>query len=112
MAKKGNGTIQFIDNLTIKGTGTNFTKILKQRDSIKASTPKNGIEVAEQIVAEVISDTEMKLKEPGAMQYDPEVKYNYKSIPKVDQSDVFNTVYDVLKTGGSIAMFPEGGSHD
>jgi|TARA_B110001450_G_C17551825_1_gene452990 hypothetical protein len=36
----GAGTVEFIDNLTIKGVGTNFTKVFKSRDSIKFSTAK------------------------------------------------------------------------
>ena len=33
-------------------------------------------------------------------------------MPKVDQTNVFKNVEEVLSEGGCIAMFPEGGSHD
>ena len=33
-------------------------------------------------------------------------------MPKVDQSNVFGSVYEALSKGGCVAMFPEGGSHD
>jgi glycerol-3-phosphate O-acyltransferase/dihydroxyacetone phosphate acyltransferase len=52
------------------------------------------------------------LKKPGALIYTPENLYKYRSLPKVDQSKVFRHVEAALGGGGSIAMFPEGGSHD
>ena len=61
---------------------------------------------------EIISDTKIKLKSPGAQNPDKEIQYQFKVLPKVDQSDVFGDVQQVLKGGGCIAMFPEGGSHD
>jgi glycerol-3-phosphate O-acyltransferase/dihydroxyacetone phosphate acyltransferase len=36
----------------------------------------------------------------------------YKTAPKVDQSQVYDAVFDRLKGGGAIGIFPEGGSHD
>ena len=32
--------------------------------------------------------------------------------PKLDQTDVYDAVHTVLHRGGTIAIFPEGGSHD
>ncbi|KAG9386791.1 CTR1 suppressor protein [Pyrenophora tritici-repentis] len=32
--------------------------------------------------------------------------------PKLDQTEVYDAVHDVLHHGGSIGIFPEGGSHD
>ena len=37
---------------------------------------------------------------------------NFKVAPHVDQSQVYNTVFQVLKKEGCIGIFPEGGSHD
>lgn len=54
----------------------------------------------------------MRLKNPGAKIYEPEVQYQFKCLPKVDQTNVFKNVEDSLKKGGCIGMFPEGGSHD
>lgn len=59
-----------------------------------------------------MSDTEIRLKEPGVASFDPDERYEFKVLPKVDQSQVFKSVEDVLGGGGAIAMFPEGGSHD
>ncbi|KAI4089804.1 MAG: hypothetical protein LQ344_005169 [Seirophora lacunosa] len=36
----------------------------------------------------------------------------YKTAPKVDQTEVYNAVFDRLNAGGCIGIFPEGGSHD
>eukprot|EP00277_Geminigera_cryophila_P004919 CAMPEP_0179434102 /NCGR_PEP_ID=MMETSP0799-20121207/18417_1 /TAXON_ID=46947 /ORGANISM="Geminigera cryophila, Strain CCMP2564" /LENGTH=759 /DNA_ID=CAMNT_0021212547 /DNA_START=240 /DNA_END=2519 /DNA_ORIENTATION=- len=36
----------------------------------------------------------------------------YTFLPYVDQSEMFNNVYDALGRGGTIGIFPEGGTHD
>jgi glycerol-3-phosphate O-acyltransferase/dihydroxyacetone phosphate acyltransferase len=36
----------------------------------------------------------------------------FKVAPKLDQSEVYDAVHTVLHHGGSIGIFPEGGSHD
>lgn len=36
----------------------------------------------------------------------------FKTAPKLDQSEVYDAVHTVLHHGGSIGIFPEGGSHD
>lgn len=59
-----------------------------------------------------MSDTQLKLKSPGAQSFDSEISYKFKIMPKVDQSNVFGSVSEVLGKGGCVAMFPEGGSHD
>ena len=37
---------------------------------------------------------------------------SYKTAPKVDQTQVYNAVFERLNAGGCIGIFPEGGSHD
>ena len=37
---------------------------------------------------------------------------SYKTAPKVDQSKVYDAVFDRLHSGGCVGIFPEGGSHD
>lgn len=37
---------------------------------------------------------------------------NFQAAPKLDQSEVYDAVHMVLHHGGSIGIFPEGGSHD
>ena len=36
----------------------------------------------------------------------------YKVAPKVDQTRVYNAVFDSMNKGGCVGIFPEGGSHD
>lgn len=36
----------------------------------------------------------------------------YKTAPKVDQSMVYDAVFERLQLGGCVGIFPEGGSHD
>jgi glycerol-3-phosphate O-acyltransferase/dihydroxyacetone phosphate acyltransferase len=36
----------------------------------------------------------------------------FKVAPKLDQTEVYDAVHAVLHNGGSIGIFPEGGSHD
>jgi glycerol-3-phosphate O-acyltransferase/dihydroxyacetone phosphate acyltransferase len=68
-------------------------------------------------VKEIISDTELiikkEFKDPNALDMltDPEGT-SYKCIPHIDQSQVYRIVFDTLKAGHCIGIFPEGGSHD
>lgn len=83
------------------------------------------------VVADVISDTELLVKEPG---FSTTLKFfPFKVIPKIDQAQVYDTVYEVLSNGlfskkkkkkiilkskyyiylgDCVGIFPEGGSHD
>lgn len=68
-------------------------------------------------VKEIISDTELiikkEFKDPNALDMltDPEGT-SYKCVPHIDQSQVYRIVFDTLKAGHCIGIFPEGGSHD
>jgi glycerol-3-phosphate O-acyltransferase / dihydroxyacetone phosphate acyltransferase len=37
---------------------------------------------------------------------------SFKTAPKVDQTQVYDAVFDRLNGGGCVGIFPEGGSHD
>lgn len=37
---------------------------------------------------------------------------SFKTAPKVDQTKVYDAVFDRLDSGGCVGIFPEGGSHD
>ena len=82
-------------------------------------------------VAEIISDTEIRLKRefsgPDAVKQLTGLEgagkgttsiaegfegCTYKTAPKVDQTKVYDAVFDRLDHGGCICIFPEGGSHD
>lgn len=116
LAKPGQGTIQLVnrktDPLCITGVNTQFTTQLKPKDSI--SLPKGA---GRSEVVEIISDTELRInkefKELKALELltKPEGT-TYKCVPHVDQDAVYKCVHDELNDGGSITIFPEGGSHD
>lgn len=54
----------------------------------------------------------MRLKAPGVQFSSSDQQYKYKVLPKFDQSAMYSNVSKCLGQGGSIAIFPEGGSHD
>ncbi|KAF5315645.1 hypothetical protein D9611_004666 [Ephemerocybe angulata] len=113
------------DPCLILGEGTQFTKDFKPKMQILLPKSVNSA-VAE--VSEVISDTELKIKrefggESGKgttriREKVSELKQNgvsgldYKKMPFVDQQEMYRHVYQALRDGGSIGIFPEGGSHD
>lgn len=115
MTKPGQGRIYRAKNddvLILRGDGTEFTS-LKPGQSIFLPKDTGSAEISE-----VVSDTELKLKKDFR---EPEkaAKYllqqggsTYKTAPKVDQHAVYDEVFRRLDEGGSVAIFPEGGSHD
>lgn len=58
---------------------------------------------------EIISQTVIKTKNQAIKLSDHS---SYKIIPKIDQNTLFNSVYEHLKNGKVLGIFPEGGSHD
>ncbi|GAA5985148.1 hypothetical protein JCM11641_005465 [Rhodosporidiobolus odoratus] len=113
----GSGTISLSpdDTLVIIGDGTSFTKdFAKPRSQILL--PRNLGSVTAEVV-EVISDTELRLKKEFAKKALEGLKEKsegvaFKVLPHVDQSSMYSSVYQKLTEGGSIGIFPEGGSHD
>lgn len=61
-------------------------------------------------VSKVISATEALLV--GYCGQWPEEPRRFKILPKINQSEVFESVVGCLDQGGCIGIFPEGGSHD
>ncbi|KAF4618731.1 hypothetical protein D9613_010163 [Agrocybe pediades] len=108
-AKPGKGRISLSpdDPFVVVGHGTQFLKDLKPRMHIML--PKS-LNAATAEVAEVISDTRVRLKKEFEERFDSVTEY--KVLPVVDQSDMYHHVYKCLQSGGSIGIFPEGGSHD
>ncbi len=141
MVKPGSGTIYLPDPindpLLVRGVGTKFDSIEVQVGGLLVLPSVNGT-AANAEVAEVISAEEIKLKKPfkgqAAMQQltgredvDSSGKFTvqdikggpegftgskYKTAPKVDQTQVYDAVFDRLSAGGAVGIFPEGGSHD
>ena len=108
------GTISLPDRtqpLQITGSGTQFTDL---KPGMSLVLP-NEIGTAE--IASIESDTLVTLKKefrglralelleiPGGT--------GFKVAPKVDQSWVYEKVFERIEEGGCIGIYPEGGSHD
>ena len=109
MAIPGKGKIEILEDLVIKGTDSAFKTQLSPGDMIIIK----GLDVPEQIVDKIESDSSLTLKLPGLASHNIENKpYEYKVVPKLDQSQVYKAVWDRLSRSQSIGIFPEGGSHD
>ncbi|PHZ11102.1 uncharacterized protein RHIMIDRAFT_204827 [Rhizopus microsporus ATCC 52813] len=110
LAVKGAGKLVYSkeSRLVLNGQSTQFTQQVSPRDIIALSKTLSFE------VAEVVSDTELKLKkeltdEAVELLHDGGA---YKIIPHIDQSVLFEKVHDRLNAGECIVIFPEGGSHD
>lgn len=124
------------DPTLIKGIGTNFKTPQYQVGGLIV-LPQKRKKTPSTEIAEVISETELRLKKPfktpealesltgrddisedGKFQSDDLEsisKYegtNFKVAPHVDQGQVYDAVFDLLEEGGCVGIFPEGGSHD
>lgn len=123
-AKPGRGLVYITaeNPTTVYGIGTQFTKDFKPKMQVMLGKSLNS---ASAEVVEVISDTEMKLKKEfggesgkGTTKFleilqEKQVKgLEYKVVPYIDQGQMYAAVYEKLKQGQCIGIFPEGGSHD
>jgi len=126
-AKPGTGLVSLSsdDPCLVLGHGTTFTSEFTPKMQIMLPKTVNTA-VAE--VSEVISDTQLKIKrefggESGKttsrirekvaeLQEQGKDGLDFKILPFVDQQEMYRHVYQSLKDGGCIGIFPEGGSHD
>ncbi|RMD44195.1 hypothetical protein DV735_g1020, partial [Chaetothyriales sp. CBS 134920] len=112
------------DPSLIQGVGTDFANGDFQVGGLIV-LPKRANQAPSAEIKEIISSTELRLKKPfktpqaiellTATDYadDNEVTgCSFKVAPHVDQSKVYNAVFDELDVGGCVGIFPEGGSHD
>lgn len=122
-AKAGTGRIWLSeeDPCVVFGEGTRFLSDFEPRMQIML--PKD-ISSAVAEVSEVISDTELRIKKEfggesgkrtaqireklAELKSDGINGLEYKKLPYVDQQEMYRYVYDCLKEGGSIGIFPEG----
>jgi glycerol-3-phosphate O-acyltransferase/dihydroxyacetone phosphate acyltransferase len=109
------------DPCLVFGEGTQFTKEFTSKMQIML-TKSIGSPVAE--VSEVLSDTELRIKrefggESGKgtsrirervteLRQDGISGLEFKKMQYVDQQDMYRHVYECLKAGGGIGIFPEG----
>ncbi|ESK96944.1 glycerol-3-phosphate o-acyltransferase [Moniliophthora roreri MCA 2997] len=126
-AKAGTGRVYLSedDPCLVLGQDTKFLSEFSPKMQILL--PKS-VNYAISEVVEVISDTKLRIKrefggESGKgtakirekvteLQQEGQTGLDFKTLPYVDQQDMYRYVYDCLKQGGSIGIFPEGGSHD
>lgn len=121
-AKPGQGRVYITQNnpTVLYGIDTKFTQQLAPRKQVMLSKALNS---ATAEVVEVISDTEVLLKkEFGGESGKGTTKFlellkeqnvngvEYKILPFVDQAEMYGAVYERLKEGGCIGIFPEGES--
>ncbi|KAJ3060133.1 hypothetical protein HK102_009652, partial [Quaeritorhiza haematococci] len=100
------------DPRLIRGIGTTFTKEFGPRSILHLPSKAGSAQVEA-----VLSDTELRLKEPFSnLSATNLLRENegtvFKATPHVDQNELFNTVYEQLAAGNCVGLFPEGGSHD
>ncbi|KAL2016853.1 hypothetical protein VTK56DRAFT_2928 [Thermocarpiscus australiensis] len=140
-AKPGNGTIYLPDPIhdptLVRGIGTDFEKQAEVGGMLFLPSAK-GQTGASVDIAEIIGPEEIRVKRPlkgrlamtqltGRDDIDdngnlinkslngPKPGYEgtkYKIAPHIDQTKVYQAVFDRLKSGGCVGIFPEGGSHD
>ncbi|KAH9048167.1 hypothetical protein EDB84DRAFT_1458769 [Lactarius hengduanensis] len=126
-AKAGTGKVHLSldDPCLVLGEGTKFLEELKPKMQIMLSKVVNS-SVAE--VTQVISDTQLKIKTEFHSDTEKSTKLvrekageaksqgidglTFKTLPYVDQNEMYQHVYQRLHEGGCIAIYPEGGSHD
>ncbi|KAI0273558.1 glycerol-3-phosphate O-acyltransferase [Gloeopeniophorella convolvens] len=126
-ARPGTGKVYLSpdDPCLVIGEGTKFLEEFKPRMQVMLSKALNS-STAE--VTQVISDTRLRIKGEFHSETDKTTKLvleraeearaqgkdglDFKTIPHVDQHEMFRHVYQQLEDGGCIAIFPEGGSHD
>ncbi|CAG8635122.1 10816_t:CDS:2 [Cetraspora pellucida] len=116
LAMPGIGRIQLLNRKTdptrITGIGTEFTKQFKVGWQIGLPGDRGSSEIVQ-----IISDTELIVKREFKDLKSLEMLTHpegtpFKCIPHVDQTSVYNVVFERLNSGQCIGIFPEGGSHD
>ncbi|AEO58890.1 hypothetical protein MYCTH_2306608 [Thermothelomyces thermophilus ATCC 42464] len=140
-ARPGQGTIYLPDPINdptlIRGVGTDFEKDAEVGGMLFLPSAK-GQSGASVDIAEILGPQEIRTKRPfkGKLAmaqltarddidqngnltnvdvHGPAPGYQgtkYKIAPHIDQSKVYQAVFDRLKSGGCVGIFPEGGSHD
>ncbi|CCE65301.1 hypothetical protein TPHA_0K01680 [Tetrapisispora phaffii CBS 4417] len=109
---KGKITVDPENSLKIIGHGTSFLKDMKARGLI--GLPKS---LGNTDILSIESDTVLYVRKEFKMNK-PEIKQiltkgtSFKYAAKVDQSRIYQHVFEHLYRNGCIGIFPEGGSHD
>lgn len=119
VARVGEGKIHKLENATLRGIGTSFTRDVRPRDTVviyksKADGTRSNTILAKLRVSVVKNDTELEIKASPSVNIKDinESQHSFKVFPHIDQSQVFRNVCDRLAKGHAVGIFPEGGSHD
>jgi len=109
-AKAGSGDAQndgSAATITVTGDTTRFTDEIKPKDKIRLTNTSAGLKVMQ-----ILSDTSMILEDNADLTDLPTQSTTFDILGHIDQKVVFAKVLDRLASGGTIGIFPEGGSHD
>ncbi|KAL8293583.1 hypothetical protein RQP46_000284 [Phenoliferia psychrophenolica] len=115
VAFRGPGTLTLSpdDPLLVIGFGTSFVDMEPKSKLMLGKDCGGGTGD----IAEVLDDTHLRLSKPfsatsaAALLRNP-AGANYKILPHIDQTEMYASVFGRLASGGSLGIFPEGGSHD
>ncbi|KAI1141579.1 Sucrase/ferredoxin-like-domain-containing protein [Hypoxylon sp. FL0543] len=140
-AKPASGTIYLPDPINdptlIRGVGTNFEKEAEVGGMIFLPSAK-GITGSSVDISQINGPEEIRIKRPlkgklpmeqltGRDDIDEKGNFTnkefkgikdgyqgtkFKIAPHIDQTEVYKAVFNRLRSGGCIGIFPEGGSHD
>ncbi|KAI0133609.1 hypothetical protein BJ170DRAFT_169256 [Xylariales sp. AK1849] len=140
-AKPAKGTVYLPDPINnpnlVRGIGTDFERQAELGGMIFLPSVK-GLSGSSVDIAEIVGPEEIRTKRAfkgkvpmrqltGREDIDEDGKFTNKAVkgpkdgyagtkfklaPHIDQTQVYQAVFDRLKTGGCVGIFPEGGSHD
>jgi glycerol-3-phosphate O-acyltransferase/dihydroxyacetone phosphate acyltransferase len=115
-ARRGTGTVHLVRDvtsaagtMTVIGNETKFTDEIKPKDKIRlSSTPTT------YIVLRILNETSMVLEDNADLTAAalPTESVHFDILGHIDQKVMYAKVLDKLASGGTIGIFPEGGSHD
>lgn len=113
---KGTGVVFLEDRrqpLRLHGRGTDFLKAVQAGSVIVLPGDATGSSEVASVESDTVLSLKTEFKSLKALELlTSEEGTPFKLAPKVDQSAVYNKVFEQLDKGHCIGIFPEGGSHD
>ena len=113
------------DPCILQGKNTKFTRELAPKKQVLLSKQLGFVTVE---VVEVLDDCRMRVKKPFPTKVVEALREEgnkiedgsdseldgipFKTLPYDDQTQMYGKVFEKLKNGGCLGIFPEGGSHD
>lgn len=98
---------------TVNGNAANAEILeIHGNEEIKLKKEFKGNTAIEQLTGKFKVNGEANKPEIGDVEEQDFQGTSYKTAPKVDQSFVYDAVFERLQSGGCVGIFPEGGSHD